>query len=239
MLKYIRKNIKSLLKPYKHVNIYVPQLNLIYLSITKTGNSSIKSMLLDKVDVKYDKDEYLTIHRKSNDTFQRITTKEITENKDAFKFSVVRNPFDRLVSCYKNKILEEEYLPIQEGFGKIFYKGMPFEEFVIKVCKIPDIFSDRHFRSQYSYLYYKDKLIVDYLGKFENLEEDLSYIIDKYKLEAVPHINKSSIKSDYRDYYTPELVRMVYKRYEDDIIKFNYQKEFQELQKYTNANSKL
>jgi len=232
MFKNIIKNIRFFLQPHQEVNIYIPQLNLIYISISKTGISSIRSMFLDKVGIKYDDKEYDTIHIEVKKAFKYISKSKIVDNNKAFKFSVVRNPFDRLVSCYKNKILEEEYLPMQSGYGGIFYKGMPFDKFVLSICKIPDIFSDRHFKSQYSYLYYKDNLIVDYLGKFENLDTDLAIIIDKYELGDIPHINKSKVKSDYKDFYTSELVEHVYNRYKNDIEKFNYVSEYEKLKEY-------
>lgn len=229
----IQNNIKQFLKPYNHVNIHIPQLNLIYISISKTGISSIRSIFLKKVGATYNKKNYKTIHGKVADIFQYISIKKVSKQQDTYKFSIVRNPFDRLVSCYKNKILDEEYLPIQKGYDSLFYKDMSFEEFAKGVCQLPDMLSDRHFRSQYSYLFYKGELIVDFLGKFENIDEDFDVIKKKYDLGELPHINKSSTKSNYRDYYTPELVQLVYNRYKNDVEKFNYLKEYQELKEYS------
>jgi hypothetical protein len=237
MNKYFLQNLRNFLKPYKNVNVYMPQLKVIYISISKTGISSIRSMFLEKIGEEYDKENYGTIHHKTKEVFNYIPQKEIDKNHDCFKFSMVRNPFDRLVSCYTNKILKEDYPPIQKGYGNLFYQGMPFDEFVHSVCKVPDIFSDRHFRSQYSYIYYKGKSLVDYIGRFENLEEDLAFIIDKYDLGKIPHINKSSKRSDYRDYYTPELVELAYQRYRDDIEKFDYQKEYLSLKEYVKGKA--
>lgn len=227
--KYLRQNMGSFFRPYLHVNNYIPELDILYVGISKTGISSVRSMLLDKLQVEYDKDRYNTIHRKANRLFRYIPIKQVCKMEDIFRFSIVRNPFDRLVSCYKNKILEENYYPIQKGYGSMFYKEMPFCEFVYVVSRIPDLLSDRHFRSQYSYLYYKGKLVVDYLARFENLEQDLFYVVSKCKLGCVPHINKAHVMSDYRDYYTKDLVEIVYGRYQADVHSFNYQKELQEL----------
>lgn len=67
-----------------------------------------------------------------------------------FKFAFVRNPWVRLVSCYKQKIApggqglycyEYEEVPL--------YVGMSFAQFVEAVHAIPDEEADPHFRSQY------------------------------------------------------------------------------------------
>ena len=222
----------TFLNPHIEVNVFAEKLNLIYISISKTGNSSIRSLLLKKMGEDYDKSDYKNIHKITNLVFTYITKKEVWKNKKSYKFSFVRNPFDRLVSCYKNKILEETYLPIQKGYVNMFYKGMPFDEFVNNVCEIPDVLADRHFKSQYSYLYYKDNLIVDYVGKFENMSDDFKVVKDMFLFDDLPHINKSSGTSDYREYYSLDLVEKVYKRYKNDVIKFSYQKEFENLKEF-------
>jgi len=236
--KVFNQNINLFLHPYREVNVHIPKLDLVYISISKTGISSIRSILLDRVGIEHNKEEYVYVHIKTGQHFQYIPLKEIVNNKSAFKFSFVRNPFDRLVSCYKNKLLDEDYPPIQNYYGPLFYKGMSFEKFIKNVCFLPDLLSDRHFRSQYSYLYFKGELVVDFLGKFESLNEDFNAIKKRYDLGDLPHINSSKDKKKYQDYYTPELVTLVYKRYKNDIEKFNYQTEYQALKEYVeNLNS--
>jgi hypothetical protein len=96
---------------------------------------------------------------------------------DYFVFSFVRNPFSRIVSCYNNKICfkfrnEVEYLFTQ--FPALFYK-MSFKYFVefLTTRNGSDLFADRHWLSQYYYLYdNKMNKLCDYIGKFENLKDD-------------------------------------------------------------------
>lgn len=52
--------------------------------------------------------------------------------------------------------------------------------------------------------------IVDYAGRFENLEEDFARIMDRLGLDvALPKIN-SSRHDDYRRYFTPEAAETAY-----------------------------
>ena len=74
-----------------------------------------------------------------------------------FKFCFVRNPWDRLVSCYKNKISFDESAKgtqVENNFIrylkkiKAFKQGMTFDEFVDVVSSIADEKSESHFERQ-------------------------------------------------------------------------------------------
>ena len=62
--------------------------------------------------------------------------KEKLKNLDLFKFAFVRNPYDRLVSCYHNKVKSSEEYESEAGLyvGMLKYEGfhpnMSFKEFV-------------------------------------------------------------------------------------------------------------
>jgi hypothetical protein len=237
MFRNIGKNIKSFLKPFIDVDVFVEELNLIYVSISKTGISSIRAMILDKLNIEYNERKYDTIHKKTEKHFKYIGIKELL-NSSAFKYSMVRNPFDRLVSCYKNKIKEEDYKPIQKGYGPLFYKNMSFDRFVKRVALLPDSLSDRHIRSQYSYLYANGKLVADYIGRFEEFDKSVKVLQKKLSLGEIKHINSSEDKKDYRDFYTEELAEIVYKRYKKDIEAFGYDKDFIDLLDYIKNKDK-
>jgi hypothetical protein len=65
-----------------------------------------------------------------------------------FSFAFVRNPWDRLVSCYRDKILGEvpEFTSFHPARGvayclarfDVFRAGMSFDEFVKAVAAVPD-----------------------------------------------------------------------------------------------------
>ena len=71
-----------------------------------------------------------------------------------FKFALVRNPYDRLVSCYFDKIvnlrIDEGERGIYKGFWRYnkFYPQMPFDEFMKVVYSTKEKIVDNHLKSQ-------------------------------------------------------------------------------------------
>jgi hypothetical protein len=161
----------------------------------------------------------LSLHSTLKD-YRRYYGKNIN---DYYIFSFVRNPWRRMVSHY-------EYL-IKNMFNKRLHEQnkMDFSQFVqISQTKI----------LQYSIHGYKDYLEDDYqtklnfIGKLENINEDLPKIGVDIKLDIpeVLHMNQTDLKiKDYinwRDYYNPRLKNIVYNIFKEDIIKYEY--EFEE-----------
>src|SRR5262245_25845253 len=97
-----------------------------------------------------------------------------------FRFGFVRNPSDRLVSCYRDKIKNEvdgyTHFTYRPGVANClarydaFVAGMPFDAFVAAVASIPDDDADEHFRSQHTFLTNrKGEVMADFVGRYERL----------------------------------------------------------------------
>lgn len=149
--------------------------------------------------------------------------KSITKDeKSYFSYTFIRNPFDRLYSCYCSKYITDKknfasgILDFDFFMGGMLRKDKGFEHFVKMVCKIPDTFSDRHFKSQYALIHQQSNINLDYIGRYETFSEDYQTLQQKYGLAELPHLNASG-KKDWRLAYTPELVDLVAKRYAKDL----------------------
>jgi chondroitin 4-sulfotransferase 11 len=195
---------------------------LAYISTAKVACTSIKSVMMHPYGV------YENVHSAWPYIYKG---RLMAEHQDFFTFSFVRNPFDRLVSAYRNKIFGPRHQ--REEFGDI-HSNISFSEFVAEVVKRPDCLINGHFQSQYSKLYRNGELLVDYLGRFENLAEDWLTIANHFDFERqLPHkmrsTHKKNVHKDYRAYYTEALVQLVYNRYRADVEAFGYQEAYEAL----------
>ncbi len=181
-------------------------------------------------------------------------TRMARETPMPLRFGFVRDPFHRLVSCYRDKALklrEEDKLwnlPKYEKalvsvplYDLLRYQKWPdsFADFVGLVASTPDHLADAHFRSQYASLHENGELLVDHIGKVENFAEDMRRIGEQFGL-TMPETNaadRSTGKYDYRDYYTPELVEIAAQRYRQDIETFGYQQALAELRRHVAARN--
>ena len=152
-----------------------------------------------------------------------------------YTFSFVRNPWDRLVSCYRDKIEGEvkDYTRFSDSgiahclaHFDVFSANMSFEAFVYAVASIPDVHADEHFQSQHNYLtnVWGD-IAVDFVGRYENLEADFRYVAERIGLPpkiSLPHMQANPRSVNYADYYTAATRDVVATRFAQDIALFAY-----------------
>ena len=149
---------------------------------------------------------------------------------DYFKFAFVRNPWSRVVSCYVNKICYPQKRSALMYFSryKSLYYRMPFEEFIYFLCSEEgkDENADPHWISQHLFLYDGSDCMVDFVGRFENLEQDLRSVCNGIGIDdlELPHITppKQTNKQHYRDYYNERTYDLVLQRYRKDVELFDY-----------------
>ena len=140
-----------------------------------------------------------------------------------FKFTFVRNPWTRLVSCYLDKVVKctgtQWELP---AFAR--FKNMCFKQFV-NTIKHDDLTScDCHYRLQ-TCLYPLDK--IDHVGRFEELQHHYNIICEKLSIQTtqLPVINttlgqRTSI--DAGSLYDADTAQLVSNMYEKDIQQLKY-----------------
>lgn len=150
--------------------------------------------------------------------------------QQCFKFSFVRNPWDRFQSAY-------HYLAKRIGADPSFsdhrwathYLGQTpdFEAFVRRMMK------DRGFRAIVRrYIHFRDQadwlqvpgqgMPVEFLGRFETLAEDFEIVRGRLSRgDPLPHERKGT-SVDYRAVYSPESIDFVGDLYERDSRLFTY-----------------
>jgi len=148
-----------------------------------------------------------------------------------YRFSIVRNPWDRLTSAFRDKLgrgaEHENYHTYRQPIGAIMDCGpdVSFETLVRYVVRIPDSHTNQHWLSQYANLYAGNTMLVDYVGRFESLDESLRELHRATGIRWSPgHVHRTGAKgSRYHDYYTSdEIVGLVQKHYRRDVETFEY-----------------
>lgn len=218
----------------------------VYIDNPKTGCSSLKSALvqlegsnqpnrLDHYNWQVFHDPSVSPLLRLNDLRYPTSLSKLTE--EGYRFvTFVRNPYTRLLSCYRDKILgkKRQKLEIMQSLGlsdRSINTPISFAEFVTTVASQADRDMNPHWRVQSSQILYG---IVDYsfIGRFERYNEDFRECfnrlgIPKDDIPEARHLNRSKTgSSEHCDqYFTKELQSMVYERYMQDFENFVYSYE--------------
>ena len=127
-----------------------------------------------------------------------------------FKFTVVRNPWERLVSHY-----------VTTEYAKHATDPEPiaFEKWVLNGEK--GIFSGK--KSMLDFITDNDgRQLVDYVARYESLEQDLEVISDQIGIEIdIPNLNPSA-RNHYKSYYTEDSLKVVSDIVQKDALRFDY-----------------
>ena len=186
-----------------------------YIAIPKTGTTSMHRAFSNLDDDTLFIDGCNIPHKVGANKFMRwkhinaITLERQIENFDEyFKFTFVRNPYDRFVSWVYY-------------YGKKKINNLHKYSFKELISKCPKFVWD----TQLSFVLSKDnKNLMNFVGKFENFQEDLNTICDKIKIprQKLPHKNKSKHKH-YTEYYNDETRQIVAEKFAKDIEYFGYE----------------
>jgi|GEM_PF-1047055 hypothetical protein len=135
--------------------------------------------------------------------------------KEYFKFAFVRNPWDRLVSHWQNKVVDRNLYASN-------IELLNFENYIGFVSSNINLeYGNGHLRLQCKLI---DLNHIDFLGRFETFEEDLEEVMDIIGIEGIiKKKNVSKRKKDYREYYTASTKDKVAELYKRDISIFKYE----------------
>jgi len=132
--------------------------------------------------------------------------------KKYFKFAFSRNPYDWQVSMFR--YMKEHINHKQHNIVKDFN----FDEYIEWRCS-----EDLNYQSDYI-LDNNKNIIVDFIGKVENIYEDMNEVskLANYNFK-IPHVNKSNLMKN-NDLHNKSTIAMINKYFEIDFEVFNYKK---------------
>ncbi len=197
--------------------IVIEKLKLAYVPIPKAANRSIKTALANSINLKFE----VSAHRAN---WKTIAVEKLPLT-GYFVFTTVRNPIDRLVSCYKQKFLHPNRDPnrVFWKYGRAIKADFSFEDFAEFVIQTPNKYSDRHFQSQCTLLG-NNLAIYDKIIRFENLEKEWEVMQQNHKLGSLPRTNASKHLGESFE-VSEELKERLFLRYKNDFEAFNFNLE--------------
>lgn len=204
------------------------QYKCIFVEVPKTGSTSIRKILgdpgkphCDILEILYEIEKTLLPYDFTNRKPMPLdqVSRENLANKifgEYFKFGFVRNPWDRTVSLY----LRREGICLSELIS--------FDQFVdwIKYSSDTCIHPSRHTNQMDWLTDSRGNVIVDFIGRFEQLDQDWAFVCQKIGLSGtvLPHLNRRGHeKRHYAEYYTPRTREIIARKFATDIEYFGYE----------------
>lgn len=226
--------------------IYMEYRGFIFSYVPKVACTNWKCLLRHMVGY----DDWLDTniaHDKTNSGLRYLDLTsddaELLHRPDIHKYTMVRNPYSRILSAYLNKIAER-LPPKPEGEGDHFDRLVRIiDEFRNEQTESPEItfevfllwlhtsgswfVNDEHWTPQATLLRQPD-VAFDVVGRFENLDADAERIITAMGCN-ITFPTQESIKfpvnnSEKRlsDFYTPKAVSLVQDHFAQDFSCFGY-----------------
>ena len=186
---------------------------LIFIHIPKNAGTSITNHL-DMYDVGHHNWSYYAINYPN-------------KWREYKKISIIRNPWDRTVSCYEYAKMENSYWHSSDGKSKAgkhpdyeLLKDKTFVECLNILDSNSSVLRHHGWPNQCDYVVDRNSLMVDKIIDIQNINEELSSLLEIPV--DIPIVNMSRTKS-YKDYYsTKEMVDIVGEKYKVDIEYFNF-----------------
>ncbi|KKU10932.1 MAG: hypothetical protein UX13_C0001G0023 [Candidatus Woesebacteria bacterium GW2011_GWB1_45_5] len=221
----------------------------IFIKPKKVAGTSVEVSLakhLGKTDVwppltryseSHDKDKYTISPQNYKGYYDHLSPLEIKEKtgkkiwSEYFKFTVVRNPWDLVVSSYfwevNKRVSLTDYLSVLNFKALKDYARDPQKLFLTRpksfrsfVENLPKAYINTDF-----YFYPNGKPVENFYIRFENLEKDFKRVCKKLK---IPYVKLLSLKSktrktkNYAGFYDKRIREIVADIFKKEIKYFNY-----------------
>lgn len=224
----------------------------IFVRIPKTASTSVESILSDHPNVILNSKLKILPPNKgesswSNVGLSNLWIQTIGEDKwdKSFSFVFVRNPYDRAVSSWQhicrmlrkgNLIADRSQIKLNlvtffsKVSTKLFHRpvteGISFDDFLYFLESEMLVGGAKwHSTEQYIHLTDPDgKIIVDFVGRYENLQNDFTKICETLGIQAaqLPYLKRAKSRREYTHYYNGTRKKIIEKIYKKDIELFGY-----------------
>ncbi len=167
---------------------------------------------------------------------------DMLASPDWLKFTFVRNPYDRMLSAWKSKILapwDTQYAPLRAAIREAFgYPGgvedspvVVFGDFVRYITSSTDraVTHDGHWERQ-TVVGAHDVIPYDVIGRFESFRDDFAAILDRLDApanvrELATQVTNPTVEIPMAAAYHSDIAEIVYDYYRDDFERFGYARD--------------
>ena len=199
---------------YKCIFVHIPKTAGTSVEFALGMHGDIKNVGINPVQAKKNRESFFgggLQHAPAKNLMQKIKN-----YNQYFSFSFVRNPWDRFVSAaaFRGSLRKARRSALEIS---IFRKN--FKSLLLNNKK------NKHFFTQSFYLYDREELLVNFVGKFENLEADFGIVSQALNLSNICLEKRMSTpprRVPYQEFYTSEMRDAVGEKYSQDIKNFNY-----------------
>jgi hypothetical protein len=209
----------------------------VYIDNPKTGCSSLKSAMAElelrgrESDLDPMSPEVIHYDASPLKSFVPIFPNPTISNLAAkgYRFvTFVRNPYQRLLSCYLSKF--NSNATTDNPYARRMPNGAApanFIEFIEAAINQTDYDMDPHWRSQTINIHYS-RIKYTHIGRFENYSIDYEATFRKIgipdtDIPQLRHLNKTEAgRSRLSEFYDEKSQNAVYARYRDDFLNFGY-----------------
>jgi hypothetical protein len=189
---------------------------LIFVHIPKSAGGSVK----DYFDYS---DKFKTGHKTIGEIKELISDR--VKFRNYFKFVIFRNPWDRMLSNFNYRLSNVDRS--NDSYWKnIKKKNFSFNDWVKKVTDEVGIKELKKHNSYFSYININNKIVVDYIINFHNLNKDFKIIkkISKIRrnLESTGINSHKASHKNFKHYYNSKSIDLVEKIHKKDIELFKF-----------------
>jgi len=200
----------------------------VFFHIPRTGGTSINKALSPFCEIAPNSSNPNPAHHPHSNVLQ-IMEELGPDFDDFFKFAIVRNPWDRLVSIYLWG-LQIRKMPQGVENTWLSYSGFPEwvgNEFVPQYNAHASKKDRWGWESCTDFLSVDGNLKVDFIGRFENLSQEWSKICSSIGLDVELELEHwwGTNRDHYSTYYNDEIVDVVRSLFSKDIEHFGYKFE--------------
>jgi len=169
----------------------------IFIHIPKAAGTSVSTALYG----------YSVGHATIRDRYER----DYNATRKYFKFTFVRDPLERLLSAFRFFRGGGMHVRDRE-FAEQHIRDLDFAAFVRNLRESDEMREHLLLLPQMHFIATPDKrVLVNFIGRFENIENDFAYVTKKIGVKAqLPHKNPSQNASVPVDTETRQLVRDIY-----------------------------